>query len=51
MAIRTKMILVPEYHVWVILYEVNNIPREICVKIRIKNNDAPFMCSIRIIHP
>jgi len=50
-AIRTRIILVPEYHVWAILYEVNIIPREMCVKIKMKNIDAPFMCSIRIIHP
>lgn len=45
------MIMVPEYHVWIILYEVNSSPREICVKIKMKNNEAPFICNIRISHP
>jgi len=50
-AIRINTILVPVYHVWIILYDVNNIPREMCVKIKMKNRDAPFMCTIRISHP
>jgi len=48
---RIMIILVPEYHVWVILYDVNSIPREMWEKIKIKNREAPFMCTIRIIHP
>jgi len=49
--INTKMMVVPEYHVWIILYEVNSIPREMCVKIMMKNREAPFICNIRISHP
>lgn len=50
-AIRIKIILVPVYQVWIILYEVNNIPREMCMKIKMKNKEAPFICVIRINHP
>lgn len=31
--------------------ELKYIPRPMCVYIRIKNNDAPFICRYRIIQP
>jgi len=45
------IIMIPVYQVWVDLYEVNIIPREMCMKIMMKNREALFMWIIRISHP
>lgn len=49
--IKVTKIIIPENQVCFILYEENNMFREMCMKIRMKNIDAPFMCIIRMFHP
>lgn len=48
---RIKKMDVPDIQTWVSLYEENNIPRAMCVKIKMKNIAAPFIWIVRIIHP
>jgi len=42
---------VPEFQVKMYLKEENNIPRPMWIKIKVKKNEAEFICIIRINHP
>jgi len=50
-AIVISKITIPENQVSFFRYDENMIPREIWMYIKIKKNDAPFICIFRLIHP
>lgn len=50
--IEHSRIIIPDNQtVGIFLVDSKYSPREMWVNITIKNNDAPFMCIYRIIHP
>jgi len=47
----TNKIVIPENHVSFFRKDENMIPREIWMYIKMKKNDAPFICIFRLTHP
>lgn len=51
-AIVISIITIPDIHTFVLLEgELKYIPRAVCMYMIMKNREAPFICSIRMIHP
>jgi len=50
-AIKANKIITPEIQTWVFLYAENSIPRLMWMYTKMKNIEAPFIWTLRIIHP